>query len=506
MPRRFCRTLAAAALGALSLGWLLGAVAHQTGPDGVAETSAAAPANSAPAPVEAAITAELQEALELYRFERWEEFLEASETGEDSEHIFVMQARIDAGEYTADQLFIRGDAAFSHAFQQRDGYGTRPRPTLQRVHAGAAGGLDSLSCDGCHALGGLDGAGTAAATAYYFGDGERVSSALLRNPPAVLGLGYVQQLAHEMSAELKAQRAGALRRARAQGRVVEVALQVQDIDFGRLRAHPDGRIDSRDVSGVDADLVIKPFGWKGHTASLRRFGERAARIHFGIQSHSLALAHRYDPDPGLLHGSLHWYDPDGDGKQRELEDGTLTALALYMALLETPLIIPPQDRRLRQRWARGSALFDQIGCSDCHRRSLTVRSEVWVERGDSGTGDGFRVHLRDDGQPPRAQAGEVMLFSDLRRHDMGASLADPRGTTDAIAPEMWLTRPLWGVAESPPYLHDGRAPTLPAAILAHDGEAAVQRASYAALSVHQQQDLLLFLLSLSRQPKLLVAR
>lgn len=33
------------------------------------------------------------------------------------------------------------------------------------------------------------------------------------------------------------------------------------------------------------------------------------------------------------------------------------------------------------------------------------------------------------------------------------------------------TAPLWGVRFSAPYLHDGRAPTLEAAIAAHDGEA-----------------------------------
>jgi CxxC motif-containing protein (DUF1111 family) len=33
------------------------------------------------------------------------------------------------------------------------------------------------------------------------------------------------------------------------------------------------------------------------------------------------------------------------------------------------------------------------------------------------------------------------------------------------------TAPLWGVGQSAPYLHDGRAATLADAIAAHDGEA-----------------------------------
>ena len=458
------------------------------------------------APSEEAIAAELEEAAELYQLERAEAFLEASEVGEDSEHIFVMQDAIDQGRYDIEQLFLIGDATFEHAFRRRDGYGASPRPRLQRVHAGASGGLDGISCAGCHALGGLNGAGHDTATAFYFGDGERTSSALARNPPAVLGLGYVQQLAREMTADLARQRDALVARARSEGRAATAALVSKGVNFGQLRASADGVVNSDEVSGVDGDLVVKPFGWKGHTASLRRFGERAARVHFGIQSHSLALKHRYDPDPGLLNGSARWFDPDGDGKQRELEDGTLTTLAIYMALLETPLMLPPTDPVLRKRWQNGSQLFDKVGCNDCHRRSLPLSSEEVVERGDSGTRNGVAFHLQQDGEAPRAADQTVMLFSDLRRHDMGPELSDAHGNTDGIAPERWLTRPLWGVAESPPYLHDGRAATIPAAILAHDGEAATQRASFAALSERERQDLHLFLLSLSRQPKLLVTR
>ena len=36
----------------------------------------------------------------------------------------------------------------------------------------------------------------------------------------------------------------------------------------------------------------------------------------------------------------------------------------------------------------------------------------------------------------------------------------------------WRTPPLWGVRDSAPYMHDGRAETLLEAISMHDGEAA----------------------------------
>jgi CxxC motif-containing protein (DUF1111 family) len=67
--------------------------------------------------------------------------------------------------------------------------------------------------------------------------------------------------------------------------------------------------------------------------------------------------------------------------------------------------------------------------------------------------------------PANDQGGlDVPLFSDLKRHNMGPGLAEFNG--DA----MFTTARLWGVADSAPYLHDGRALTLTDAILMHGAE------------------------------------
>ncbi len=503
----------------LAFGWLASvataALASQSDPLAPASFGAVADHGAIPwprgqPPTPRVLDERLSDAVELYELERAEEFLEAFETGEDSEHIFVLQAQIDQGAYTVEQLFVLGDGAFEHEFRKRDGYGDGSRDArhgrLVRVHDGERGGLDSYACAGCHASGGLNGAGMATATAFYFGDGERLSSAVARNPPAVLGLGYVQQLAREMTSELVRARARALADARERGEPVTVKLASKEVSFGTLTAHPDGSLDAAGVEGVDADLIVKPFGWKGHTAALRRFAERAARVHFGIQSHVLALSHRDDPDPGLMGEGHKWWDPDADGRQRELEEGTLTALAVYMALLEVPVIVPPHDPGLRVRWANGSRLFDQLGCVDCHRRALPLSVMEVEEHSDTTDAAPVRFLLGRDGEPPRADSSQVQLFSDLKRHDMGPELADDNDDPDGVGRQVWLTRPLWGVAESAPYLHDGRAATIPDAIRAHGGEAAAQQAAFVALSPEEQADLHIFLLSLTREPKLRVER
>ncbi|WP_236620983.1 di-heme oxidoredictase family protein [Rhodopirellula sallentina] len=70
-----------------------------------------------------------------------------------------------------------------------------------------------------------------------------------------------------------------------------------------------------------------------------------------------------------------------------------------------------------------------------------------------------------------------------------------RNSWDALQRE-WKTPPLWGVADSAPYLHDGRAKTLTDAIEWHGGEAAHAKRKFVNLSDGQTELLLEFLNSL----------
>lgn len=57
----------------------------------------------------------------------------------------------------------------------------------------------------------------------------------------------------------------------------------------------------------------------------------------------------------------------------------------------------------------------------------------------------------------------------------------------------WRTPPLWGVRDSAPYMHDGRAETLLEAISLHGGEAAGSRDRFLSSDLEARKDLLLFL-------------
>jgi len=98
----------------------------------------------------------------------------------------------------------------------------------------------------------------------------------------------------------------------------------------------------------------------------------------------------------------------------------------------------------------------------------------------------------------------VPLFSDLKTHFMGQRLADDYAqATDnpdyAAQPGHYVTRALWGVADTAPYLHDGRARTLQDAINLHGvqgSEAKLSADLYKQLSINDQQSLIDFLQSL----------
>lgn len=99
---------------------------------------------------------------------------------------------------------------------------------------------------------------------------------------------------------------------------------------------------------------------------------------------------------------------------------------------------------------------------------------------------------------------DVPLFSDLRTHNMGTGLQDTNAQgadVDGIAipPPLFLTRPLWGVADTGPWLHDGRARTLLEAIMFHaspGSEANGVIAAFEKLSAADQQSVVDFLLAM----------
>jgi CxxC motif-containing protein (DUF1111 family) len=82
----------------------------------------------------------------------------------------------------------------------------------------------------------------------------------------------------------------------------------------------------------------------------------------------------------------------------------------------------------------------------------------------------------------------VQSETTVRRHDYLRIHYEPTNFN-----QEWRTPPLWGLRDSAPYMHDGRAATVLEAIAMHDGESAGTRDRFLQLSLADRQAVLAFL-------------
>ena len=411
----------------------------------------------------------------------------------------ITQVQIAEGILSFKEILDFGLRIFSTPFNKFDGYGERapePRPTLQgngtflRVN-----GLDAQSCLECHSI---VSSATIPATFGVGGAGGSSSNVIFRpseinltngnmngrfiNPPFLFGSGAVELLAKEMTISLQELKTQAL----ANPDTV-VALEAKGVSFGTIVADAAGNLDTSNIEGINADLVVRPFGRKGEFATVRAFDRGAMQFHFGMQPVEL-----FDPpDP----------DPDKDGVNDEIRIGELSALHIWSTALPKPEMV-----KLSENSSRGFIIFDQIGCGYCHKPFLNTNTKSLtysfpeVEE-DPEANIFYEIDLTKTANFRANKDGglDVPLFADLKRHYMGLELEEsfegdvPKGE--------FTTARLWGVADTAPYLHDGRALTIKEAILMHGGDAQASRNEFAALDYATMQALLSFLHSLRTPTK-----
>ncbi|WP_138936212.1 di-heme oxidoredictase family protein [Roseovarius arcticus] len=389
------------------------------------------------------------------------------------------------------------------------------------------GGANATSCISCHSAPIANGAGGVAMNVVvdpgHTGDPRQY---LERNTTPLFALSIPQRLAEEMSVELYLQREAARVQACKAG-TATAELLAKSVSFGTLvltRTGDDPCVvdtDTSGLTGIDADLVVRPFGWKGNHATLRSFTRGAAHNELGLQATELVGGE----------------DGDFDGVIDELSVGDITALTIYMAALERPVslvelndigLLEMKDADIRKVTA-GENRFAKIGCSSCHTPSMSINDPVFREpsrvpgyvetlfpdgtnpadhalRWDTAVSFDMRsdqpnnLVILDSGEAyhlgalevDAAGAGLAHWYTDLKRHDMGEALSDPSDPL-GIGASMFLTRSLAGVGSTGPWLHDGRATTLNEAIEAHGGEGARSRAAYNLLTELQKAEVLAFL-------------
>ena len=205
---------------------------------------------------------------------------------------------------------------------------------------------------------------------------------------------------------------------------------------------------------------IGRFGWKAQSANLLDFVQAACANELGLGNPGQA-----QPTP-LARTD---YRPRG----LDLTTEQCEQMAAFISSLPRPVEIAPTGAAGRKAVERGRQAFSKIGCAECHvpaMGSLTgVYSDFLLHRmGKDLVGGGSYVENPPDDDSPGA---------------------DP-------LPDEWRTPPLWGVADSGPYMHDGRAATLAEAIKLHAGQGAASATRFGSLGHDAQNDLLQFLKSL----------
>ncbi len=211
---------------------------------------------------------------------------------------------------------------------------------------------------------------------------------------------------------------------------------------------------------------IGRFGWKAQQANLLSFAGDAYLNEVGITSRLFPQENAPRGDPALLARFDLVNDPE-DVEDPETGKADIDRFADFMRMLAPP---PPVPLTIAAR--AGRDVFSLVGCANCHKPSMVTGPNAVAE----------------------LDRKVVPLFSDLLLHDMG-SLGDGIVQGAARGSEM-KTAALWGLRARGPFLHDGRATTVDAAIRMHDGEASRTRDRYNRLSGAQQQQLLDYLNSI----------
>lgn len=222
-----------------------------------------------------------------------------------------------------------------------------------------------------------------------------------------------------------------------------------------------------------ADGRLGRFGWKAQTASLGEFVRAAAAVEMGLNvpGHAQAADPRVPPlkAPGL-----------------DMDAAECDALVAFVRSLPAPKPIRPVNPKDERALRAGRALFKTIGCAECHVPQLGNVENLYSD---------LLLHVMSPELGDTAAYGAFLASSD-------AKFAKPAGTKSArrsgiATDDEWRTPPLWGLRDSAPYLHDGRAETIEEAIVSHGGEASASSQRYQKLAAREQAELQFFLLSLA---------
>jgi CxxC motif-containing protein (DUF1111 family) len=272
-----------------------------------------------------------------------------------------------------------------------------------------------------------------------------------RNTPALFGDGLIDAIPDDVLVAQEREHSAA-------ARLVGLSSAHDGAVHGRVARLADGRIGR--------------FGWKLEFATLNDFVKAAC-------ANELGLANPNQPQATPLGRRAY------KGKGIDLTDEQCGIMADFIRALPAPEQSLPTDRATTAQARAGRELFRTIGCTDCHTETLGPAAGIYSD-----------LLLHDMGIELEASSGYRQTDCNGVPPPPPSIPNDKFSPNQQPAPAEWRTAPLWGVADSAPYLHDGRASTLEAAIEQHGGEGASAAGRFNQLPPDQQRAVVTFLKTL----------
>ncbi len=308
--------------------------------------------------------------------------------------------------------FNAGKVDFEHVFQVNEGLGPI---------------FNQSSCASCH-NNPVGGPGTQLVTRFGFTDGQGNF-----DPMAALGGSLLQAQAINVACQ-EVIPGGANTTAQ--------RVTTSSLGLGLIEAIPDGDISIRETNPPSANVSgrvhwgvpletpggaqrVGRFGWKAQLATVLSFSGDASQNELGFTNYLVPTENAPNGNVPLL----LLYDTVADPE--DLADPQGLHFIDRVTHFQRYLAAPPQTPRSGMS---GEAIFNAVGCADCHVSSFTTSNSPSLESA-----------LRNKAIRP---------YSDFLVHDMTIA-ADFIEQGGAGGQEL-RTPPLWGVRNRDPLWHDGR--------------------------------------------------
>jgi CxxC motif-containing protein (DUF1111 family) len=220
-----------------------------------------------------------------------------------------------------------------------------------------------------------------------------------------------------------------------------------------------------DVLESPGAQAVGRFGWKAQHASLLSFAGDAYVNEMGVTN------------PLFPDEATQVCQPaQGVTQPNSIDD--INIFTTFMRALK----VPPRGP-ITAQVIQGQAIFEKIGCTDCHVETMTT-----APAGTAIHGGAYVVSAAIGGK-------QFHPFGDFLLHDVGTG----DGIVQNGPPDTQYkvrTMPLWGLRTRTQFMHDASVGTYSEAVARHRNEAGVTAAQFRGLSPAQKQLLYQFLGSL----------